>query len=153
MGVILIVLVAFVLGTAVAAFAFTTFDRESGVAPGVAFEYDYEEDRDDDGARDLLITVASESGSADEGNGFEGGNVYFVCRDGSCGGIDEQSFDDHVGGGSGPDGRFVAGDGLALRTATSPPEVGRDADLYIRWEEPAGNGKTTIVGVWRGPDA
>lgn len=140
-GVILIVLVAFILGSLVAAFAFTTFDEESGVAPGVAFSYEYEEA----GIEELTIRVESERGGPEEdGNGFEGADVEFVCRSGSCSTLDGTTWDDQ-GGGSGPDGRVIAGDAVTL------PKVGADAKLLVRWEEPVKNGKSVIIGAWEGP--
>lgn len=143
MGVILIVLVAFILGSLVATFAFTTFDEESGVAPGVAFSYEYEEAGDDE----LTIRVESERGGPEEdGNGFEGANVEFVCRAGSCGAPDGTTWDDQ-GGGSGPEGRVIASDAVTLSG------VGDDAELLVRWEEPVKNGKSVIIGVWEGPAA
>ncbi|WP_254823205.1 type IV pilin N-terminal domain-containing protein [Haloglomus halophilum] len=150
-GVILIVLIAFILGTSVAAFAFTTFQQESGTAPNVAFGYNYE-DVDSDSDRELQLVIESESGGIEDGNGFEGEHVHLVCKDGaSCSAVHEKPLDAVAtgGGGGGPDGRFIAGDTIALE----PSEVGDDTELRIRWEEPNPQGKTVIVGAWRGPDA
>lgn len=137
-GVILIVLVAFILGTTVAAFAFTTFQNESSVAPSVAFSYQYQ-------SGDLTVTVESESGGVDEGNGFEGANVVFVCQSGACAGPDGRTWDD-LGSTSGPKGRVTAGDSATV-------SIGDTAELFIRWEEPKPRGKTVILGGWRGPAA
>lgn len=139
-GVILIVLVAFILESLVAAFAFTTFDEGSTVAPSVAFSYEYGET----GSDELRILVESESSKGDgEGNGFDGANVEFVCDSGSCSGADGKPW----GGGSGPDGQVVAGDSHTLSS------VGADAVVLIRWEEPRKGGDTVILGVWRGPES
>lgn len=146
-GVILIVLVVFVLGTSVAAFAFTTFQEERGVAPSVVMEYGY----DEVGNGDLRVGVRSESGGPGDGSGFEGANVVFVCEAGDCAGADGRSWDGMTGGGSGPDGRVVAGDSVTLEAGDD--EVGRDAVLLVRWEEPTDGGKTALLARWRGPDA
>ncbi|WP_276257902.1 hypothetical protein [Haloglomus litoreum] len=136
----------------------TTFQQESGTAPNIAFGYQYE-GHDNDSTRDLQIVVDSENGGIEADNSFGGEHVTFggehvtfVCKEGSCGDIHEWTFDD-VTSGSGPDGRFIAGDTLTLDASPSPPEIDRNAILRIRWEEPAPQGKTVIVGVWRGPAA
>ncbi|WP_254831666.1 type IV pilin [Haloglomus salinum] len=152
-GVILIVLIAFILGTSVAAFAFTTFQRESGTAPNIAFGYQYE-DLDGDSTRDLQLVIESESGGIEEGSGFEGEHVVLLCESGDCDGIDGKTLDAAAGGGGGgPKGRFVAGDTVMLDGSPSPQEVGRNAVLRVRWAEPNPQGKTVIVGAWNGPDA
>lgn len=138
-GVILIVLVAFILGSLVAAFAFTTFDDTSSTAPTVAFSYEYEDAKDDQ----LVILVESESGGIEDRSGFDGSIVEFVCKSGSCGNVDGKKW----GSGSGPDGSVVAGDSRTL------DGVGSDAVVLIRWEEPRERGESIILGGWRSPDA
>jgi FlaG/FlaF family flagellin (archaellin) len=136
-GVILIVLVAFILGSLVAAFAFTTFDDTRNSAPTVAFSYDYQpaDER-------LTILVESESGGVEDGSGFDGSIVKFVCQSGDCDDVDGKLWES----GSGPDGSVVAGDSRTL-------DIGPDAVVLIRWEEPRERGESIILGVWRGPEA
>lgn len=124
-GTILLVAIAIVLGAVVGGYVFNVTQNESTVTPQASFTYDY-----DESAEELTITH-------DSGDKFESANVKFVKKEGS-GSINElDSWPTEV----------TSGDSTKLGNI-KPGDV-----ILVVWEEPAQQGKTSVLDEWEGPEA
>jgi flagellin-like protein len=126
-GIILMVAITVILASIVGVFAFDVFGQNSEEAPGIIFEYDY-----DDGANELTIRHQN-------GDVVKGSSLTFKEVGGSSPGDATPS----TWGGS----EVQAGDTEAVGNVNS------DAEVLIVWEQQQQGEDTAVIGTWEGPDA